>query len=149
MCIRDRTYESFSEDRWMNLLFWLANLNFIVVSILQITGISDFIESLIGAHVILLLVMAELLFRFIMRILRREPVKDIQLMAACLSFALFACLDIVRFYVGGTDISSAYFSQIGVVIFFSVLIYYAVRQLVLERDEGMKRELLELSLIHI
>lgn len=137
------TYESFSEDRWMNLLFWLANLNFIVVSILQITGISDFIESLIGAHVILLLVMAELLFRFIMRILRRDPVKDIQLMAACLSFALFACLDIVRFYVGGTDISSAYFSQIGVVIFFSVLIYYAVRQLVLERDEGMKRELLE------
>lgn len=137
------TYESFAEDKWMNLLYWLSVLNCVAVSILQIAGISDFIESLIGAHVILVLIMAELLFHFIWKMFHGEKVKDIQLMVACLSFAVFAGLDIVRFYRGGSESNSAYFSQIGVVVFFSVLIYYAVQQMVEERDESTKRTLLE------
>ncbi len=49
------TYESFSKDKWLNLLYWLSCINVVVVSVLQIAGISDFIESLIGAHVLLVL----------------------------------------------------------------------------------------------
>lgn len=143
-CIRFiLTYDSFSKDKWLNLLYWLSCINVVVVSVLQIAGIRDFIESLMGAHVLLILIMAELLFQFIWRILHGDKVRDIQLMAACLSFAVFACLDIVRFYVCSSEISSAYFSQIGVVIFFCILVYYAVRQIVEEREEGVKRELLE------
>ena len=99
-CIRFiLTYESFSKDKWLNLLYWLSCINVVVVSVLQIAGIRDFIESLIGAHVLLVLIMAELLFQFVWRILHGDKVRDIQLMAACLSFAVFACLDILRFYV--------------------------------------------------
>ena len=87
-CIRFiLTYESFSKDKWLNLLYWLSCINVVVVSVLQIAGIRDFIESLIGAHVLLVLIMAELLFQFFLRILHGDKVRYIQLMAACLSFA--------------------------------------------------------------
>ena len=65
-CIRFiLTYDSFSKDKWLNLLYWLSCINVVVVSVLQIAGIRDFIESLMGAHVLLVLIMAELLFQFV------------------------------------------------------------------------------------
>lgn len=143
-CIRFiMTYKSFSEDRWLHLLYWLSIVNILVVSVLQIAGISDYIESLVGSHLILILMMADILIRFVIHTLRGELERDIQLVAASLSFAIFACLDIVRFYLNQSNTASAYFSQIGVTIFFMILICHAVRQLVQEREEHVRQELLE------
>lgn len=143
-CIRFMlTYESFSKDVWLIRLYWLSIVNIVIVNLLQFAGIRDYIECLVGTHAIIILIMVDILAHYFFCKMRGEKPKDIPLIQACLTFSIFGIMDIVRFYMNGTAAGSSFFSQIGVVLFFIILIYYAVHGMLEEREADVKQTVLE------
>ncbi len=137
------TYRVFYADRFMELLYWASAANFAVVHFLQIIRVCDYINSLTGTHVILILIMVRIFHIFIKQLQKRKKVEDIQVFLASITLALFACLDLADYYLNQSDRNAAYFSKIGLLLFFLILSYYAIREMVEERERGVRRKLLE------
>lgn len=137
------TYRVFYEDRWMGRLYWVSVVNLASVHILQVMRITDYIDSLFGTHVVLILIIVRIFHKFILQLLKKKRIEDIQVLLASMALALFACLDFAGFYLSSSDRSAAYFSKIGFLLFFLILSYYAIRDMVEERERGVRRSLLE------
>lgn len=138
-----QTYKTFKDSRFMNVLYLLSILNFIAVHILQFFRAADYIETIWGSHLIIILIFAEILREFILTRIHRKKLQDVQLYAACIVFAVFGCVDIVKFYIGSPLLSAASFSQAGMALFLLVLMFSAVGSIVADRENSMKKDVMQ------
>lgn len=138
-----QTYRSFKESRFMDGLFFLSVVNFGVVQILQFTKTADYIETITGVHIIIILIFCGIVGKFIRTRRHKEKLEDRQLYAACIVFSLFGFVDIVRFYIGNPLANSVIFTQIGLFLFVIVLMFSAITNIVIDRENSMKKDVMQ------
>lgn len=138
-----QTYQAFKNNKFMDLLYVLSLANFVIVQILQFTRTADYIETITGSHIIIVLTFGVILWEFIRAHIRKEKQGELQLYWACIVFAVFGCVDIVRFYVGNPMSNSVKFSQIGLALFVLVLMFSAISNIVNDRENSMKKDMMQ------
>lgn len=138
------TFDSLNRRKSMHVLLWISAGAFFAVQILQISGALYYIQMVPVAHVLIILIIAEVIRSY--SNLRRTEKKEenLSLYRAMILLGVFCGVDIVCYYIDPAGIVGR-FSKIGMLIFFSYLGYSAVRQvsslLVREAKHEIYREL--------
>lgn len=138
-----QTYKTFKNSRMMTILYILSLVNCVVIHILQFTKTFDYIQSITGSHIIIVLIFAGIVREFIRTLMHRKKLDDLQLYIACIVFAVFGCVDIFRFYLGNPLSNSVMFSQIGLALFVLVLMFSAISNIVIDRENSMKNDVMQ------
>lgn len=136
-------YRNFYKDRWMECLFWLSVINFLAVHILQITRLCDYVYSVSLTHLIILLTMLRIFHIFVVRFIKRQSIHNFRVFLAFLTISLFSCLDMIGYYTRHSDRSDAHYSKYGLFLFFIILSYYGIGDILKERELGVRQSLLE------
>lgn len=121
------TFDSLGRRKTMHVLLWVSAGAFFAVQFLQITGIFYYIQMVPVAHILIILIIAEVLKSYIDLKRTGKKEEDISLYHAMLLLGVFCSVDIVFYYVDPAGIVGK-FSKIGMLLFFSYLGYSAIRQ---------------------
>lgn len=138
-----QTYKAFKSNKLITCLYILSLVNFVVIHILQFTRTADYIQTITGSHVIIVLLFASIVWKFIRTLIHHKKLEDPQLYIACIVFAVFGCVDIFRFYMGNPLANSVMFSQIGLALFVLVLMFSAISNIVVDRENSMKKDVMQ------
>lgn len=123
------TFDSLKRRRSMHVLLWLSAGMFFIVQILQFTGAVYYIHMVPAAHVMILLIIAEVVRSYLeQKKSEKKEEEDLALYRAIIILGVFCVLDIVCFYAVPLG-AVGRFSKIGILIFFIYLGYSAIRQL--------------------
>lgn len=122
------TFDSLKRRKSMHVLLWVSAGMFLAVQILQFTGAAYYVQMVPAAHVLIILIIAEVVRSYIEQKKREKQEEDLALYRAIIILGVFCGADIVSFYVDPMA-SVGRFSKIGMLIFFFYLGYSAIRQL--------------------
>lgn len=134
------TYESFENSRYMKAAFWYSIANYGLIQALQIFGIRDYMETVPAVHVAIIIIILGIVFRVAGKYIKKEKFADRSLYGACLIFAGFALLDILRFYISTPLVDVIFFSRIGLMCFLIILGYHALKEAVAEKEGQIEKE---------
>lgn len=134
------TFDSLDRRKSMHVLLWISAGAFLAVQILQIAGVFYYIQMVPVAHVLIILIIAEVIRSYIN--LRRTEKKEenLSLYRAMIVLGVFCGVDIVCYYLDPAGIVGR-FSKIGMLLFFSYLGYSAVRQVSIIMVREAKHEI--------
>lgn len=134
------TFDSLDRRKSMHVLLWISAGAFLAVQILQFTGVFYYIQMVPVAHVLIILIIAEVIKSYID--LRRTEKKEdnLSLYRAMILLGVFCGVDIVCYYLDPAGIVGR-FSKIGMLLFFSYLGYSAIRQVSMIMVREAKHEI--------
>lgn len=121
------TYETFNKRKFTHVIFWLSFASFIIVQILQVTGVAYYIEMLFIMHIMLILNALNIIISYIQEKRSGKPIQDIYIYKAFGFFAVFAAFDIICLYlIPNFRIGNA--SEVGLLLFIGYIIYTVFRE---------------------
>lgn len=140
------TYPTLAKRIYMQVMFWVSLLAYMVANVLQVLGVAYYIDSITLIHVIIGLIAVCFLVSFYQ--LRKEPKEEIQrdkaVYTAFLILAVSAALDVVNYYVYPDAVVGTY-CKIGIFLFICYLGFAAMKQNgeqhLLEERQRVYREL--------
>lgn len=139
------SYPIFHDSRYMNIIYGVSVVNFLLIQFLRVSGLVDYMTSVSWVHVVLALQVGGIVAIFIREKRRKAPLeKEIKsLFFAVFVFAGFGLADVVRFY-GRPDTGIAVvFTKIGLFCFVLILGYSAIRQESAEQEKMIEQMMLE------
>lgn len=132
------TYECFLDSRYMNVLFYCCFGSFLLIHFLQLVQWLNYLESITITHCMLLMIMLGILGRYIWMKKQKKKIINRFLFVSCFTFAIFAFIDIVRFYLLNPE-RPTLFSQIGFLFYFIILCYFAIRKIASDNEASMNK----------
>lgn len=136
------TFRGFSEQRYFNGVYLLSIAVFLLQQALQFLGICDYIQSIAGTHLVIILTIGGILVQYLNLIFHKK-VTEHAVYISCIAFSVFGLIDIFRFYFGNPSQNSVLFSQFGLFLFFLILSYYTVQRGVLDHESRLRQEFFE------
>lgn len=134
------TYESFENSRYMKFAFYYSSANYVMIQILQICSVRDYMETVPAVHVAIIITILGIVFVFAGKRIKRERIKDTALVTGCLVFAVFALLDILRFYIYTPLADPILFTRMGLICFLGVLGFSALKEAAAEKEGQIEKE---------
>lgn len=131
-------YRCFEKSRFMGVLYWCAAADFLLVQTLQVSGAADYTQTLFGSHLLLIVGAVNIFIQYIKKGNRHRYPEARPVFSACIAFAAFGVLDLIRFYFLSSFGDDVFFSRIGLLVFIVVLGWHTVGQAA--REERWRRE---------
>lgn len=139
------TFETLGKRKYIRGLFWLSGANFVLAHILQIAGVTHYIDMVSVVHVLIILVMLSVWVSYIDLRRHRANIPDKSIYRAMMILSVFCILDIVNYYIKPTNIVGSY-SKVGLLLFFGYLGLSVIRQISkLEVQEAENRLIQKLA----
>lgn len=137
------TYDCFAKSRYLVTMYYVSIAFFLVQQVLQIAGICDYIQSLPGTHLTIILSIAGILWQYLHTILQKEELPARAVYVSCLVFSSFGLIDIFRFYFGNPSDNPVRFSQFGLFLFFLILAQSALQNSITDHENKIKQDFFE------
>ena len=123
------SFQHYKEQRWLHLLFWAAIGQFFVIQGLQLSGIADYMESIIITHVLLAGGIGCLFAAGIRDLLRRNATKEVRILVFSVALLLLSAgIDLVRFYQSNI-VDEGFYVRIGMLIFIVLWAFEVIRNM--------------------
>lgn len=133
------TFDSLNRKKSMHVLLWISAGSFLVVQLLQITGIAYYIEMVPVTHILLIFIIAEMVKSYATMKRSGNGEEDASLYKAIIVLGVFCGIDIIYYYLKPAGIVGKC-SKAGILIFFFYLGYSAIGQInkIVVREERHK-----------
>jgi len=137
------SFQHYRDQKWLNWLFWASVAEFLLIEVLQVTGIADYMESIIMTHAMMVGVIGCVIVAGIRDLYRKQAASEEKIsLAAVLMLLAFAGIDLVRFYqVNITD--EGFYTRIGTLIFVALWALEVIRNISRQFVNMAKTEALE------
>lgn len=136
------TYPGFSQSRWLRVVYWLSVANFLWVQAAQIFGWAPYIKTVPGVHLMLVLAIVGVFGGWLKKGGGTKIVLEPQLFAACVLFAGFGIVDMLRFYLDKQNQDDVLFTRWGFLFFVGALGWQVLQQASAERAAVVERRTL-------
>lgn len=133
------TFETFRNQKYMRIMFWISCASFLLVQLLQVTGITFYIKLVPIVHVLILFIIAGILFNYIQSKRHRREMKDIYIYKALIALSCFAVGDIILFYLFPA-MHVGTLTKVGLLFFIVYLAYTGLKQFYQMEMEAAKTE---------
>lgn len=132
------SFKIFNKSKYMRTLFVISVINYLAIQILRVFGIVDYLYTVPWVHVILIALIAGIIGIYINEKIKKRKLDEEskQILFAVLVLAVFALIDVSRFYMMWVQAEAITFSKVGLFCFVLILGYSAVKQ---EAKENMNR----------
>lgn len=112
--------QHYRENRMMVIFFWTSIAEFIFIDILQVTGVADYMQTVVITHVMMFLIMCYMIVSGIVELVRKKAPRDVKvLIFSVIILIMFSGTDIIRFYMH-LSWDDGLFTRIGVLVFIYV-----------------------------
>lgn len=132
------TYDYFKDSRYMNILYYISFGGCLLIHLLQLTHIMNYYKSIFITHIIMVLAIGAMIKKYAVIILHKEKITEKALFISCLILCGFGSIDILRFYLGDST-RPTLFSQIGLFFYFSILCYFAIQKIAIEKEKNISK----------
>lgn len=124
------TYKTLCQKKYMHWMFWLSATSFVVVQLLQITGIFYYTQMVFCVHVLVVLSLLGVIKSYIdiKRSKEEQQEEELAVYRAILMLGVFGIAEIISYYVyprGGVG----KYVKAGLLVFIAYLGYSVVKQL--------------------
>lgn len=137
------TFRGFAEDRYFNGVYFFSIAVFLLQQVLQLLRICDYIQSITGTHIVIILTISGIFVRYLNLTLHKKRTPENAVYLSCIAFSIFGLIDIFRFYLVTPSQNPVLFSQFGLFLFFLILSYYTVQGSVLDHETRLRQEFFE------
>ena len=138
------SYESFENSTYMKNGYWLSLFDFLLIQLLQITGIATYMESFYLAHLAFIYILAGVLIVLpLEKIVKKERVKDKDVYLASFVFGIFGLGDMLRMYIWGAGEKDVYLTKIGIICFVAILGYFGIKKAASDQASNIEKETLK------
>lgn len=111
------SFPHYREKKWMHVFFWASVVQFFLIEVLQLTGIADYMKSIVITHGLILVVIFTIIISGIKDIIRKKAAQEVNILVMSVVILLvFAAIDIARFYELNIE-DEGFFSRIGTLLF--------------------------------
>lgn len=136
------TFECFKESRTMKLAQYISFSGLLFVHALQLFRIANYFETIFITHIVIIIIALCILCKYIQLKLQKKFFVDKHIFASFFVLASFTLMDVIRFYVV-PSIHPTLFSQIGVLIYFLILCFFAVKKVISDNESASNKILYE------
>ena len=138
------SFQYYRQLKWMNEIFWASIAQFLLIELLQLTGIADYMESIVITHGMVLIGIGYILITGIRDLFRKNASVEVKVViASVILLILFAGIDLFRFYQVDV-VDEGFFTRIGTLIFVILWGYEVVRNMSRRFVNMAKTEALEI-----
>lgn len=137
------TFRGFAEHRYFNGVYFLSIAVFLLQQVLQLLRICDYIQSITGTHIVILLTIGGIFVQYLHLTFHQKKMTENAVYISCIAFSIFGLIDIARFYLVNPSQNPVLFSQFGLFLFFLILSYYTVQGSVLDHENRLRQEFFE------
>jgi diguanylate cyclase (GGDEF)-like protein len=111
------SFPLYKEQKWIKIIFWVSIAQFMIVEGLQITGIADYLESIILTHAVMVFGIGYIIVTGVWDFLHRHATREVKILILSLIILMvFIGIDIVRFYQLA-NMDEGFYTRIGTLIF--------------------------------
>lgn len=135
------TYDRISQRNSMHISYWYAVFTYLLIQILQVSGILDYLHTVPLVHIAIVLVIVSLLDAFFHRS-RQKGATETPVFIASFVFAFFGIVDIIRYYIAPLTRKTIFFTRFGLILFFIILGCSAIMEASKEHHESLHHQML-------
>lgn len=111
------SFKHYSEQKWINLIFWMSIVQFMAIEGLQLIGIADYLESIVVTHIIMIFGIGYIIVTGVWDIFHKHATSEVKvLILSVILLMIFIGIDIIRFYQL-TNMDEGFYTRIGTLIF--------------------------------
>ncbi|MFA9375807.1 MAG: GGDEF domain-containing protein [Lachnotalea sp.] len=123
------SFPYYSEQKWMNILFWTTIIQFLMIEGLQVIGIADYMESIKVTHITILGGIGYIIITGIRDLIQKHAMREEKILVASIVLLLiFIGIDLIRFYQF-TDKDEGFYSRIGMLVFIGLWAIEVIRNM--------------------
>lgn len=127
------SFDYYKKSIFINVMFWISIIEFLVVEILQLTNSFDYMETLILTHFLIAFTIIYLAIKGIIDIYRNNaPREGRTLLFSVMLLIIFVAIDLYRFYMV-RNFDDGLYSRVGMLLF---IIIWAV-EIMRDMSKGM------------
>jgi diguanylate cyclase (GGDEF)-like protein len=137
------SFQHYREQKWLNWFFWASVIEFLLIEILQVTGIADYMESIIITHAMIAGVMGCIIGTGIRDLFQRHATREEKIfLVTVLMLMTFAGIDLVRFYQVNI-MDEGFYTRIGTLLFVALWALEVIKSISRQFVNMAKTEVLE------